>query len=91
MVEVHEQISGFTQTIQKEILKRSNGVVSRVPELVQEAMEGAFKTQTCRGLKGKFMCEYIPEELADSIIQLVERYTAGGVSIKRIIEKLNSI
>lgn len=88
MAEVYDRISGFTQTIQKEILKRSEGDISRIPELVEEAMEGAFDTQTCRGLKGKFMCEYIPEELADTVMQLVERYRDGKVPLKELVKRL---
>ncbi len=88
MGEVYEKISGFTQAIQKEILKRSGGDVSRIPELVEQAMQGAFDVKMCKGLRGKLMCEYIPTELADAVIQFVEQYRTGqdplGAMVKRL-------
>jgi ParB family chromosome partitioning protein len=88
MTQVYEQISGFTQAIQKEILKRSEGDVSRIQELVEQAMEGAFDTRMCRGLKGKMMCEYIPQELADAVIEFVEEYRTKQVPLKEMVKKL---
>lgn len=74
MLEAYNKTAGFTQEIQKQILKASGGDVSRIDELVAQAQEGAFDTTFCRGLAGKLMCEYIPEELAPSVIQMVEQY-----------------
>lgn len=88
MVEVYEQIGGFKQDIQVAILRESGGDPSRIPELVAEAMEGAFSTRTCHGLKGKFMCEYIPSELAETVIELVERYKTGKIPLKQIVRDL---
>lgn len=88
MAEVYEQIGGFKQDIQVAILRESGGDPSRIPELVTEAMEGAFSTRTCRGLRGKFMCEYIPDELADMVIDLVERYKTGKMSLKELVKSL---
>lgn len=88
MAEVYDRIAGFNQRIQKEILKRSEGNISRIPELVEQAMEGAFDTLTCAGLKGKFMCDYIPEELADTVIELVDRYTKDKVPLKELARRL---
>jgi len=71
------------------ILRESGGdTTSKIPELVAEAMEGAFNARTCRGLKGKFMCEYIPGELADTVIDLVERYKTGKVPLKQLVKSL---
>lgn len=51
-------IEGFTQPIQLEILKRSEGKLDRIEELREQAMEGAFDLQTCNvGL-----CFEMPEE-----------------------------
>ena len=77
MTETYDRIQGFTQDIQKQILRRSEGDITRVPKLVEQAMTGAFNTQFCRGLKGKLMCEYIPEDFADTVIEMVEQHKKG--------------
>lgn len=78
MIEAYNKTAGFTQEIQKQILRASEGDVSRLDELVEQAQEGAFDTKMCRGLAGKLMCEYIPEELARSVIELVEQWKKQG-------------
>jgi ParB family chromosome partitioning protein len=55
-IEVFEQISGFTQRIQEEILKRSGGKLGAIHGLVEEAHEGAFDMRRCGGPYG---CEII--------------------------------
>ena len=57
-VEVYDRISGFTQRIQEEILKRSAGDIEAIDELVEEAHEGAFDVRRCGGIYG---CEVIRE------------------------------
>ncbi len=88
MAEAYQHIAGFKQDIQVAILRESGGDVSKIPELVAEAMEGAFNARTCRGLKGKFMCEFIPEELADTVIELVTRYTTRKLPLKELVKGL---
>lgn len=88
MEQVYDQIAGFKQDIQVAILRESGGDITKIPELVSEAQEGAFNTRFCRGLKGKFMCEYIPEELADTVIELVERYRSGKSPLKEVVKRL---
>ncbi len=88
MAKAYDQIAAFKQDIQVAILRESGGDISRIRDLVAEAMEGAFNTRTCRGLKGKFMCEYIPQELADTVIELVTRYTSGKVPLKQLVASL---
>ncbi len=51
-------------------------------------MQGLFNSRTCRGLKGKFMCEYIPEELADTVIELVTRFTTGKMPLEQLLKSL---
>ena len=46
-VEVYERISGFTQRIQEEILRRSDGELDAIDNLVEEAQEGAFDVRRC--------------------------------------------
>jgi ParB/RepB/Spo0J family partition protein len=41
-VSAYNEISGFTQRVQEEILKRCNGDLERLDELVEEAQEGVF-------------------------------------------------
>lgn len=55
-VEVYERISGFTQRIQEEIIKRSDGQFDAIDTLVEEAHEGAFDVRRCGGAYG---CEII--------------------------------
>lgn len=88
MAQVYEQIAGFKQDIQVAILRESGGDISKIPALVAEAQEGAFNTRFCRGLKGRLMCEYIPEELADAVIELVERYQGANLPLKEVVKRL---
>jgi ParB family chromosome partitioning protein len=55
-VEVYERISGFTQRIQEEILRRSGGNLDTIDDLVEEAHEGAFDMRRGGGAYG---CEVI--------------------------------
>lgn len=91
MIEAYNKTSGFSQEIQKQILKASQGKISRIDELVEQAQEGAFDTKICRGLQGKMMCEYIPEELAPAVIQMVEKWrdrSGPEVDVKAAAKKL---
>lgn len=65
-VEVYEKISGFTQRIQEEILKRSNGEIANIDNLVDEAQEGAFNVRRCGGEYG---CEIIRDILQHRLNQ----------------------
>ncbi len=65
-VEVYEQIAGFRQSIQEEIIKRSGGDISRIGDLVVEAQEGAFDTRLCGGT---FRCEIIRDIIEGRIEQ----------------------
>lgn len=90
MLETYNKTVNFKQDVQKAILKSSGGDISRIDELVARAQEGAFDTKFCHGLGGKLMCEYIPEELAASVIQLVEQYRkerAGPVDVKEAAKR----
>lgn len=67
----YKQIQGFSQDIQVQIIRESGGDIRQIPELVLQAQAGAFNVRVCRGLAGKLMCEFIPTELAEEVIQLV--------------------
>lgn len=74
MIEAYNKTAGFTQEIQKQILKQTGGDIAKIDRLVEQAHEGAFDVTMCHGLAGKMMCQYIPEELAASVIRLVEEW-----------------
>jgi ParB/RepB/Spo0J family partition protein len=43
----YNEISGFTQRVQEEILKRCDGSLERLDDLVEEAQEGVFDMRRC--------------------------------------------
>jgi len=65
-VQVYDRISGFTQRIQDEILRRSDGDLASIDDLVAEAQEGAFNVRHCGGAYG---CEVIRDILQRHITQ----------------------
>ncbi len=70
---------------------RREGRLSRIDDLVAQAQEGAFDTKMCHGLAGKLMCDYIPEELASTVIQMVEQWREASrqsVDVKEAAKKL---
>ncbi len=64
--EVYDKISGFTQPIQEEILKRSGGDIGRINDLVDQAVAGVFDKRFCGGA---FRCEIIRDILEGNIKQ----------------------
>ena len=75
MVDAYNQIGGFTQTIQAEILKRAQGDVKALPELALQAQEGAFAIQRCGTGLGD--CPHIPDALRRPLIDAVQRLKRG--------------
>lgn len=65
-VQVFDRISGFTQRIQEEIIKRSDGDLSAIDDLVEEAQEGAFNVRRCGGPYG---CQIIRDILERRITE----------------------
>ena len=53
------EIVGFNQQTQREIIKRSDGDVDKIPGLVEQAMEGAFKVRMC----GEGLCFLMTDEM----------------------------
>jgi ParB/RepB/Spo0J family partition protein len=51
-VSAYNEISGFTQRVQEEILKRSGGDLDRLGDLVEEAQEGVFDIKRCGASSG---------------------------------------
>jgi len=66
-----EEIAGLKQNIQEEILKRSEGDVSKITELKEQAIEGAFNIITCRSIDD---CNKIPSELIPIIKKTIQQY-----------------
>lgn len=64
---VYESISGFTGKVQNEIMKRSEGDLTKIPDLVNMALEGQFDLVTC-----KFgYCEMMSDKLKGRIRELI--------------------
>ena len=72
--QVLQQIGGFKQGIQQEILKRSAGDLSKIPDLVEQANESAFDTRTCRD----GLCFMMPPGLKAEVMNRLEQ---GGQSL----------
>ena len=89
MVEAYNQIGGFTQSIQAEILKRSGGDVGSLPDLVMQATEGAFDIKACGSSAAD--CPHIPEPLRvpllEAIQALEESRPEPAVSLKAFAAK----
>ena len=86
MIRAYNQIGGFTQSIQAEILKRSGGRIDALPELVMQATEGAFDIERCgTGIED---CPHIPEELRAPLLEaaraLAGRDTDPAKSLKDV-------
>jgi ParB family chromosome partitioning protein len=87
-VQVYEKISGFKQSIQEEILKRSGGDATKIDLLVSQALEGAFDVRMCGG---RFKCEIIKdilkgelqigdfEDLVKDVVQTLQAEVREGV------------
>jgi len=57
MLQVYNEIAGFTQQVQNEIIKQSGGDLSKIDGLVEMAHEGVFRSVTCRGVGD---CDFVP-------------------------------
>jgi ParB family chromosome partitioning protein len=80
--EALREIGGFKQSIQVEILKRSEGDMDRLSDLKQEAMEGAFDVISCK----EGLCPAMPDELKQEIKRIIK----DSDSFSELIQKLKS-
>lgn len=79
-IQVYGKISGFTQKIQEEILKRSGGDLASVDDLVSEAQEGAFNVRRCGGPYGcEIIRDILERELTQSAFQQIVRDVANNL------------
>lgn len=81
-IEAYEEIGGFKQSIQLEILKRSGGDLNQLSELRNDAMEGVFDTRTCT----EGLCFIMPEDLKEKIKKIAEEKEIN--SLKEFVKKL---
>jgi hypothetical protein len=91
-IEVYDKISGFTQRIQEEILKQSDGNITTIDDLVEEAHEGAFNVRKCGGTYG---CEIIRDilehrssmsEFQKCVLGVASRFDSSEVMRRRARE-----
>jgi len=84
---VLEKIGGFKQQIQLEMIKRAEGDWSKLSELREQALEGAFDTVICKGLED---CPFIPKEMVSPVKEAIANYKNTGKvsSFKEIVRKL---
>lgn len=76
MREAWNQIGGFTQDIQSEILRRSGGDIENIPDLVMQASEGAFDIRQCG--TGVDDCPHIPDQLRAPLTEAIARLGTAG-------------
>jgi ParB family chromosome partitioning protein len=65
-LEAYDKISGFSLSVQEEIIKRSAGDLSAIDDLRREALEGAFDVRQCGG---RFKCEIVKDILEGNMKQ----------------------
>ncbi len=76
MIEAFAKVKGFTGNVAEEILRRSEGDVGALDDLVDGAIAGEFNRVRC-GTSVE-TCPYIPDAMRPVILQLLESTTAGG-------------
>ena len=67
-VKVFDSVKGFTGKMQSEIIKRSEGDTSKVPELVERAMQGEFNVTMCH----YGFCDLMSSKLREKISELID-------------------
>ncbi|MGQ9663489.1 MAG: hypothetical protein ACUVWX_14340, partial [Kiritimatiellia bacterium] len=76
-MDVWDRISGFTQDVQQEIIKRVDARLENLDALVDQAAEGAFNYRVVRNCP--FDCPTIPEPLKKQVAEMVEAFKAQGL------------
>lgn len=76
-MEVWDRISGFTQDVQLEIIKRADSSLENLGALVDQAVGGAFNYHVVRNCP--FDCPTIPEPLKKQVAEMVEAFKVQGV------------
>ena len=76
---VIDKIKGLPSQTQEEIIIRSEGDVSKIDELVWQALGGAFDRFVCHGLES---CPYIPKECLDEIKQIISSFEESEIFLE---------
>jgi ParB/RepB/Spo0J family partition protein len=79
----HNEIAGFTQRVQEEILKRCEGSLERLDDLVEEAQEGVFDIRRCGAAFGcQLVNDIVRGRLSESefseLVKSASLRTGGG-------------
>jgi len=84
---VLEDVGGFKQSIQLEMIKRSDGDLDKLADLREKALDGAFDTHVCHGLDD---CNFIPDGLKESLKEAIGKFEKGEkeISFKDIVKSL---
>lgn len=69
---VWDRIAGFTQDVQREIIKRADHDLENLDDLVDQATEGAFDMKLVRNCP--FDCPSIPRGLKKQVAEMIEEY-----------------
>lgn len=77
-VHVWGRVQGFTQEVQKEILKRVDTELENLDDLVDQAAEGAFDYHVVRNCP--FDCPTIPEPLREQVARMISEFEGGQVA-----------
>jgi ParB family chromosome partitioning protein len=77
-VEVWDQISGFTQDVQQEIIKRVTPDLENLGELVDSAAEGAFGYRVVRNCP--YDCSTVPAPLKEQVANMIRAFHSQGLS-----------
>lgn len=85
-VQVWDRVGGFTQDVQQEIIKRLDGDLSNLDDVVAQATEGAFDYHIVRNCP--FDCPSIPEPLKSEVARIVSEFRTRATSdIKEDVRK----
>ncbi|MFH1607218.1 MAG: ParB/RepB/Spo0J family partition protein [Nanoarchaeota archaeon] len=84
---VLEDVGGFKQSIQLEMIKRSGGDLDKLTDLKEQALDGAFDTHVCHGLDD---CSFIPIELKAPLKEAIDKFKKGEkeISFKDLVKTL---
>lgn len=86
----YNEISGFTQRVQEEILKRCDGSLERLNDLVEEAQEGVFDIRRCGAVSGcQLVNDIVQGRLSESgfsdLVKSATLRTGGGAPTSAIL------
>jgi len=71
-IEVWNQIGGFTQDIQREIIKRTDDDLGNLEDLIDQVQEGVFNVQVVKNCP--FDCSTIPDELKEKVYEMIKGF-----------------